>query len=412
MLNLVPWPWSRTTAVVTAFSVYVVACRALRYLRVNRKHAKYPYKTREDFCKMTTEHAWEIALGLSSLEFPFTFEKSLQFALFRTYGIPSISALLAATAEFSTTAKAPRRYVDTGVLIGEFLGHSPTSLRANSAISRMNFLHDRYRRASKISDDDMLYTLSLFVLEPVRWIEQYEWRSMTDMEICAIGTFWKSMGKAMSIPFDALTGGPDSFRDGLDFYQSLKAWSLAYEERVMLPAQSNHTVAEQTTSILLYNIPTFMHPAGKNAVYALMDERLRRAMLYPDPPPIYPRLVAGILYLRKLVIRHLLPPRPSFLAYETLSKTPDPVTGRYYQTVYEAEPWYVKPTFFARNAPRSWLAWAVGMPYPDGKSYKPQGYDVYEVGPPALEGKGREWCVGTTERLMGDARGGCPFAVR
>jgi hypothetical protein len=69
--------------VVTVVSVYFVACRALRYFRVNRNHAKYPYKTREDFSKMTTEHAWEITMDLSSLECPFTYEKALQFALFR-----------------------------------------------------------------------------------------------------------------------------------------------------------------------------------------------------------------------------------------------------------------------------------------------------------------------------------------
>jgi hypothetical protein len=216
----------------------------------------------------------------------------------------------------------------------------------------------------------------------------------------------------MSIPFTPLTHGPSNFRDGLEFYTDLKSWSLAYESRVMLPSTSNHTVAEQTTSILLYNIPTFLHPYGKNAVYALMDTRLRRAMLYPDPPPLYPKLIQGVLYVRKLLIRHALPPRPGFMAFSMLSKHPDPVTGRYYQTVYEAEPWYVKPTFLTRNSPRSWIAWATGMPYPDGRNYKPQGYDVYEVGPPSLEGKGREWCEGVTERLMGEGRGGCPFLVR
>jgi hypothetical protein len=43
-----------------------------------------------------------------------------------------------------------------------------------------------YQKAGKISNDDMLYTLSLFVLETSRWIRTYEWRAMTPMEVCAM----------------------------------------------------------------------------------------------------------------------------------------------------------------------------------------------------------------------------------
>ena len=43
-----------------------------------------------------------------------------------------------------------------------------------------------YRKANLISNDDMLYTLGLFALEPIRWISMYEWRSLTDMERCAM----------------------------------------------------------------------------------------------------------------------------------------------------------------------------------------------------------------------------------
>jgi hypothetical protein len=72
------------------------------------------------------------------------------------------------------------------ILIIEFMAHSPASERANSAISRMNFLHGRYQKANKISNDDMLYTLSLFIMEVERWVGRFEWRSLTPMEICAV----------------------------------------------------------------------------------------------------------------------------------------------------------------------------------------------------------------------------------
>jgi hypothetical protein len=106
--------------------------------------------------------------------------------VFRTYGIPSISKLLCETQQLGKVEYAGRRYADTSILIVEFLSRSPTSERANSAIARMNYLHSRYQKAGKISNDDMMYTLSLFVTEVDRWVGLYEWRTLTDMENCAM----------------------------------------------------------------------------------------------------------------------------------------------------------------------------------------------------------------------------------
>jgi hypothetical protein len=69
------------------------------------------------------------------------------------------------------------------------MGRSPTSERHNSAIARMNYLHSRYQKAGKISNDDMLFTLSLFITEVERWVGLYEWRNLSPMEICAMYVF-------------------------------------------------------------------------------------------------------------------------------------------------------------------------------------------------------------------------------
>lgn len=73
----------RGTTALAAVSAYMLMCRGLRYLRRDRKHAQYPYKTRGDYSKMTAQHAWEITKYVMSLEFPLMTEKALQFALFR-----------------------------------------------------------------------------------------------------------------------------------------------------------------------------------------------------------------------------------------------------------------------------------------------------------------------------------------
>ena len=68
----------------------------------------------------------------------------------------------------------------------------------------MNYLHQHYQKPDQIKNVDVLYTLSLFALEPVRWIHKHEWRDMTDIERCGNGIFGKAMGDAMLMAFDDL----------------------------------------------------------------------------------------------------------------------------------------------------------------------------------------------------------------
>lgn len=400
----------KTTIALGTFTIYIALCRGLRYLRLNQKHRKYPYKSRDDLAKMTTDHAQEIVEYIMSLEFPFVAEKALQFALFRTYGIPTISELLCKTTQLSNLEHAPRRYVDTGVLITEFLAHPPTSERANEAIARMNYLHSLYQKQGKISNDDMLYTLSLFVTEIPRWVNNYEWRDVTQMEICALGTLWKSIGTAMGMSFKPLAHYPN-FRDGVEFFDDLKNWALSYEEEVMIPNEWNHKLANETTAILLYNMPEFMKPFGKHVVSSLMDDRLRKAMIYPEPPHYIAKLTTTLLAIRGFAIRWFFLPRPYVLRYNSIDSAPD-ASGRLHLKYYEAEPWYVRSTWWTRNEPSAWIRWAAGKPYPDGVNYMPEGYKMFEVGPKVYERVGKVECQATKEMLMKAERGGCPFAMK
>ncbi|KAF2108532.1 hypothetical protein BDV96DRAFT_652783 [Lophiotrema nucula] len=396
------------TAGLGIVPVYVLLCRALRYRRRDQAYTRYPYKMRDDFAKMTTQHAHEILKYVFQLEFPFLVKKSLEFALFRTYGIPTISKLLCETKQLSDLQYAPRRYADTGVLITEFLGQPPSSLRANSAIARMNFLHGMYQRSGKISNDDMLYTLSLFVLEVEKWVRLHEWRSLTDMEIAAMGTLWQDIGTSMSISFSDLPHSPN-FRDGYEFVEDLRTWATTYEEKMMVPNDWNHKLAEETIAILLCNVPEFMKPFGKQVVVTLMDERLRKAMIYDKPSSGYYVLVNTILQTRKFFLCYLTPPRPNFMPVARHSDA-DPKTGRYYLNEYMSEPWYVKPTFLQQYGLAAWFRWALGKPYPDGKKYKPEGFSHFEVGPEKFEKHGLKEFEATRDRLISE-RVGCPFAV-
>jgi hypothetical protein len=143
----------------------------------------------------------------------------------------------------------------------------------------------------------------------------------------------------MGIDFADLHHGPNSFKDGLEFFEDIEMWATGYEIRCMVPNKHNHQLAEETTRILLADVPELLKPFGRNVVTTLLDERLRSAMMYEKPSAIYPFIVNTILGVRKFFLRFLIPPRPYFLRRIVVTEEADPKTGRYYATNYDMEPW-------------------------------------------------------------------------
>lgn len=143
----------------------------------------------------------------------------------------------------------------------------------------------------------------------------------------------------MGINYADLPHGPDAFQDGLEFFEDLKDWADQYEKQHMVPDRFNQQLAEETTRILLVNVPKTFKPYGQYFVTALMDARLRSAMMYDDPPQIYFKTIKAIFGVRKFISRNLLPPRPHAFRASLLTDEPDPKTGRYFTTEYETEPW-------------------------------------------------------------------------
>ncbi|KAJ5561442.1 hypothetical protein N7535_004091 [Penicillium sp. DV-2018c] len=387
-----------------------VLTMSLRYRRVHNLHKKYNYPTRESLSKMTDQESFEIQKEVAQLEFPFMFIKALQFALFRTYGIPTISGLLTKTSQFSSPETSLKRYTDTSVLVQEMVGNNPASARAYLGLARTRYLHSGYRASGKILEDDMLFTLALFALEPIKFIEKFEWRALTDLERCAIGTFWKSVGDGLEISYEKLPSGKTGFKDGLQWLEEINAWSQAYEEEKMVPHVKNRETADQTTAVLLYMLPEFLHPLGLQFVSFMMDERLRRAMYYNAPTALSSVIFSSLLTIRKLFLRYLALPRPYFMRYSSFTEGAD-ANEHIFLTQWDAAPYYVKPTFWNRWGPTAWLTWALGRPVPgdEGDKYYPNGYTIADVGPKYFEGKGKKQLEETLEELKQYRTGKCPF---
>ncbi|KAG2415461.1 hypothetical protein HFD88_006652 [Aspergillus terreus] len=414
-LNLRGKPLDITSSQLLSYGFLIVAAYPvlvsfLRFRRLKSLHKKYNYPTRASLSRMTDDEAWEIQKAMLELEFPFIFVKALQFALFRTYGIPTISRLLTTTSQFSNPDTSLKRYTDTSALVQEFMGHAPSSKRVLESIARTRWIHSGYRSAGKISEDDMLYTLGLFAIQPVRFIERFEWRKLSDLEKCAIGTFWKSLGDGLGISYDALPSSKKGWQDGLHWLEEISDWSDEYEVRCMLPDAKNREVADQTTAVLVYMLPGPLKHIGLKFVSFMMDDRLRKAMFYEPPPPSYARFFSLLLSARQFALRYLALPRPYFLRFSNFTEEQDE-NERVFITQWDAAPYYVKPTFWNRWGPVAWLTWALGLPLPGdgGDKYYPQGYFIPDVGPKYFEGKGRKALNQTIEELKTSRTGKCPF---
>ena len=364
---------------------------------------------------MTNDHASEIILTLAELEFPQIFHVSLGFALFKTFGIPSMSELLVRTRELLS----PKRNADTAVLMSELVLNPPGSPRSLTALARINYLHSAYRKSGDISELDMLYTLAMFAIEPLRWIEKFEWRQLTEIEVCAAGVFWKSIGDAMDIsyePFlnpteDADSAGTNEThvlpQDGVEWVAALNRWSQHYEKKHMRSAKSNAILAHAQLDRRIKRAPRILQGPLQSLISALLSDRLRAAFGFARPPRHYFAFLTGAVAVRKFILRSLMLPRPRMLRRKWLEDKPDPSTGRYYFLKKSSEPYYQKPSLLS-----SLKAKLLGEDLakdPEVTKYHRLGYKIYEVGPMALSERGKVYMDANIDKLANSDRGGCPF---
>ncbi len=230
-------------------------------------------------------------------EFPWDITRALEVALYRTYCIPSISALLQKTGEF--THHPQKRYDDTALIINEITASGYDSEEGRAAQRRMNRIHKQY----EISNDDYLYVLSVFVYEPIRWIERFGWRKMSEKEKLASYYFWHEIGRRMNIQ-----NIPQS-------YEAFEQFSINYEHAHFRYAESNQRIGAATRDLFLswFPVPQFVRNWLKPSIYALLDDAMLDAFGFPHPPHWLRQALAGTLKLRAWALRFFPARKKPFL---------------------------------------------------------------------------------------------------
>lgn len=278
--------------VVIMVLMWVGMCHHLRRKRLQLISSLDPVRDALAVCRMTY-----------FVEFPFLSKKALEFALFKTFAIPTISKVLAATRQFSPP-NVIKRYDDTHIIVEELLSSHVDSLRGSFALRRLNFIHSHYN----ISNQDYLYTLSTFILEPKRFAARFGYRNWTENETTANFVMWRSIGIRMGI------------KDIPETVEEMERFSLQYEADHMVFAHSNRTVADATLDLLLSIVPACLRPTARLIVYGVLEERLIDAMGYPRQPYWFISMVTGTLHLcLGTFVGWFLPPRPLTWSTERIS---------------------------------------------------------------------------------------------
>lgn len=227
-------------------------------------------------------------------DFPFDTQRALEFALLRTFAVPSSSRLMVESREF--TARTQKRYDDTTIIISTIGFYGYDSDEGRRAIRRMNQIHRHY----PIPNHEFLYVLSTFVLEPIRWNARFGWRPLHAHEKLANFYFWREVGKRMNI--HAI---PESL-------EAMERFNRDYEAEHFAYSPNNQELAEATRDLFLsWVLPGALAPLRPwlaYSLYALMDKAMCRAFGFPEAPLWLRWTVSRALQWRSLLLR-LLPPR-------------------------------------------------------------------------------------------------------
>ncbi|KAI8096668.1 uncharacterized protein BX664DRAFT_324573 [Halteromyces radiatus] len=302
---------STTTWVLMTLAIYCGVVRYYRYNVLNEMKRKYPDP---NTVLENRDVAYEIYSDVFRKEFPNVARTSLEFALFKTFVIPPISKLLCGTGEFEK--RCTKRAEDTEVILSEMIDAYPRIQnhlmegntvsekeihqqfhRQTLATERLNEIHGKY----PIRNGDYLYTISLFLSEPIRWINAFEWRELDIREINAIFRVWHDIGVDMKI------------QDMPSTKESLLKFKEDYEVKEIRYSPNNWKCAEPTIKHLLTRLPRMIWPIVYATVPCLLEKREIDGFGLRHPHWLMELVFHTVVRARALFIRYFCLPRSKYL---------------------------------------------------------------------------------------------------
>lgn len=249
------------------------------------------------------EDCQEITFLVGAYEYPWLIKKSLEFALFRTYAVPHTSRVLVASGQFESHGQ--KRYDDTSLMLSGLGEKGYDSEYGKTVIATMNYLHGRWN----LQNEDMLYVLSTFIFEPIRWHQKYSWRTPTHHEQLANFHFWREVGIRMKI------------KDIPEDMEEYEQFNIEHEKKHFVYDDANRAIGDATVNLFLSWYPAILRPLGREVILSFMDDPLLKAMGYKKPHRLIRMATHYGLKSFGFMMRFMPPRKKPFLYTEIPSRT-------------------------------------------------------------------------------------------
>lgn len=175
----------------------------------------------------------------------------------------------------------------------------------------------------------------------------------------------------------------------------------------MVPDQTNHEVALHTLDELLFAVPRGpLRSFAERIIFALLEERLRVAMLLPKQPRVIHWIAGGLMNSFWIFQRFFCLPRtdsnPGYCVDIGIPKTDQNGEVRPQRPcTYRSTPWYKEEPqgvlAHVISKLQVWIGYHADVP---SAKYHSQGYRVQEMGPHSFEGVGIDEVVRNAEKMQ------------
>lgn len=200
------------------------------------------------------------------IRYPYPFRFGSYHAILRALSIAFLVKRLYKDSRLSQ--QTYQRLLRTRHLIRALIYFGQQSTEAAQAIDSINQAHANVDAAN----DDYLYVLSTFFLEPLRWNRAYGHSEISNEDLDHVVNFWCQIGCRMGIE---------------DLPSDIEQWwkfQAEYENLHMAYSQQGQELATRSiVELCKQAIPPLLRPVARQILYASMDAKVRDCLKLPEP---------------------------------------------------------------------------------------------------------------------------------